>query len=161
MSQEAAQAATSITNLYIYDIAGNSWSAGASMGTGANFPAGTVVGGKLWVIGGGNPFSAPDSFDLTQIYDPATNSWSNGPVLNQARSFADAVTLNGAGTQSALIVGGYNMHACYLADQRRDEHLDELRRCWMSVPRAHCLYRYGSANSASVGDPGPTQCSRG
>ena len=97
-----------ITNLYIYDIAGNSWSAGAPMGTAANFPAGTVVGGKLWVIGGGNPFSAPDSFDLTQIYDPATNSWSNGPVLNQARSFADAVTLNGAGTQSALIVGGYN-----------------------------------------------------
>ena len=96
-----------ITNLYIYDIASNSWSAGAPMGTGANYPAGTVVGDKLWAIGGGQPF-APISLNNTQIYDPASNSWSNGPVLNQARSFADAVTLNGAGTQSALIVGGFD-----------------------------------------------------
>ena len=97
-----------ITNLYIYDISGNSWSAGVPMGTGANYPAGTVVGDKLWVIGGGDPFAAPTSLNNTQIYDPASNSWSNGPVLNQARSFADAVTLNGAGTQSALIVGGFD-----------------------------------------------------
>ena len=97
-----------ITNLYIYDISGNSWSAGVPMGTAANYPAGTVVGDKLWVIGGGDPFATPTSLNNTQIYDPASNTWSNGPVLNQARSFADAVTLNGAGTQSALIVGGFD-----------------------------------------------------
>lgn len=113
-----------VDNLYIYDIATNTWSSGAPMlAGGANYPAGVVVGGKLWAIGGGDPFmgsesrdagtnaagaNSPDSFDTTQIYDPATNSWASGPSLNTARSFADAVVVAVTGGQMALIVGGYN-----------------------------------------------------
>jgi len=116
--------AGSNTNLYIYDIATNTWSAGAPMDVGANFPAGTVVGGKLWVIGGGNPLSAsakdvsskgassaPASLNNTQIYDPVTNTWSSAPRLNTARSFADAVTLNVGAGQMPIIVGGFNSTA--------------------------------------------------
>jgi N-acetylneuraminic acid mutarotase len=113
-----------ITDLYIYDIATNSWSVGAPMNVGVNFPAGTVVGGQLWVIGGGNPLSAsakdvlsqgassaPASLNNTQIYDPGTNSWSSGATLNTARSFADALTLNVGAGQMPIIVGGYNSTA--------------------------------------------------
>ena len=44
-----------LTNLYIYDIATNSWTSGAPMPVGACFPGGAVINGKLWVIGGGDP----------------------------------------------------------------------------------------------------------
>ena len=74
---------------------------------GAEFPAGAVVDGKLWVIGGGDRLQGHPC-DNTQIYDPGTNSWSNGPTLNTARLFADAVTLNVVGGQMPMIVGGYN-----------------------------------------------------
>ena len=39
-------------NLYIYDIATNSWTTGTPMLVGAESPGGAVVNGKLWVIGG-------------------------------------------------------------------------------------------------------------
>jgi hypothetical protein len=63
-----------------------------------------VVGGTLWVLGGGNPLSLA----VTQIYDPVTSSWSQGPDLNQRRFIADAVTLNVPGGEMALIVGGFD-----------------------------------------------------
>ncbi len=68
-----------LTNLYIYNIATNSWTSGAPMLAGASFPGGAVVDGKLWVIGGGDPLLGV-SLDNTQIYDPGTSSWSNGPA---------------------------------------------------------------------------------
>ena len=43
-------------NLYIYDIATNSWTSGAPMLVGAESPGGAVVNGKLWVIGGRDQF---------------------------------------------------------------------------------------------------------
>ena len=47
-----------VNNLYIYDIATNSWTSGTPMLVGASYPAGAVVDGKLWVIGsaGGDQF---------------------------------------------------------------------------------------------------------
>ena len=48
-----------INNLYIYDIAANSWTAGPNSPLASNYPAGTVIGGKLYMIGGGNPFAGP------------------------------------------------------------------------------------------------------
>ena len=48
-----------INNLYIYDIAANSWTAAPTRRMASNYPAGTVIGGKLYVIGGGNPFAGP------------------------------------------------------------------------------------------------------
>ena len=41
-----------LNNLYIYDIATNSWTSGPPMLVAATYPAGVVVDGKLWVIGG-------------------------------------------------------------------------------------------------------------
>jgi len=117
-----------INNLYVYDIAGNSWTSGANSPLASNYPAGTVIGGKLYMIGGGNPFfgltrdegewgsrisaaDAPDSplsFANTYLYDPVANSWAAGPSLNQSRSFADAATANTTGGQTAVVVAGYD-----------------------------------------------------
>ena len=74
----------------------------------ADGPAGTVVNGKLWVIGGRDASGA--ALNNTQMYDPATNSWFTGPALIPARAFADAVTVNRDGWgQEPLIVGGYSV----------------------------------------------------
>ena len=44
----------------------------------ADGPAGTVVNGKLWVIGGRDPSGA--SLDNTQIYDPGNKQLVDGPT---------------------------------------------------------------------------------
>ena len=115
---------TNLNTLYDYDIVANTWTTRANMPSGVNVPGSAVVGGKLWVFGGGNPFLGsdtsptsgktgvrawfnrllrPDTTNSLQVYDPATNSWTNGPTLNQQRSFP-------AGTHvgnTAVAVGGY------------------------------------------------------
>src|SRR4029077_3201599 len=116
---------TNLNTLYDYNIATDSWTTGANMPGGVNVPASAVIGGKLWVMGGGNPFTGPgtmptsaskglrawlkrvftpDTTNTLQVYDPASNSWTNGPTLLQVLAFP-------AGTQvgsTAVVVGGYN-----------------------------------------------------
>jgi Kelch motif len=114
--------------LFIYDIAANSWTTGANSPMASIYPAGTVVGGKFYMIGGFNPFStgagarrqagksmgasdtprSPESSNNTYLYDPVTNSWTAGPSLNIARAFADAATVNTAGGETAVVVTGSN-----------------------------------------------------
>ena len=118
-------AATSITRnldtLYDYDIAADTWTQRANLPTGINVPGSAVIGGKLWVFGGGNPFLRfgrnafnrkegramfHDTTNILQVYDPVSDSWTNGPSLNQQRSFP-------AGTHvgnTAVVVGGYDRH---------------------------------------------------
>ena len=78
------------------------------MPSGVNVPGSAVIAGKLWVFGGGNPFTgpgtmptsgnkgvrawlrrlfSPDTTNSLQVYDPATNSWTSGPTLNEQRAF--------------------------------------------------------------------------
>ena len=81
-------------------------------------PGSAVIGGKLWIFGGGNPFLgsgtspksskkavlAPDTTNVLQVYDPATDTWSSGPNLNRAAPFP-------AGTHvgnTAVAVGGFD-----------------------------------------------------
>jgi N-acetylneuraminic acid mutarotase len=115
---------TELNNLYIYDIAGNSWTSGPNSPLASNFPAGTAIGGQLYMIGGGNPFlgpvykrsgntngaavasDSPQSFENTYLYDPVANAWAPGPSLNVARCFGNAATVNTDGGETAVIVGG-------------------------------------------------------
>jgi N-acetylneuraminic acid mutarotase len=90
--------------LFIYDIAANSWTTGANSPLASIYPAGTVVGGKLYMIGGFNT----EIFNNTYLYDPVTNSWTAGPSLNVARAFADAAMVNTAGGETAVVVAGTN-----------------------------------------------------
>src|SRR5262249_15037916 len=115
---------TNLNTLYDYDIVANAWTTRANLPSGVNVPGSAVIGGKLWVFGGGNPFTGsstspssgksglrawltrvfnPDTTGTLQVYDPASDSWTSGPSLNQIRSFP-------AGTEvgnTAVAVGGY------------------------------------------------------
>jgi len=118
--------------VYVYDIATNVWSTGPNIPTGVNVPGSAVIGGNVWLFGGGNPFAgprtspefgkkaarvsdttksrhahdvqAPDTTGILQIYDPVTNTWSSGPPLNQIRSFPAGTNVGG---NIAVAAGGY------------------------------------------------------
>src|SRR2546423_13603369 len=89
-----------------------------------NVPGSAVIGGKLWIFGGGNPFTGagsaptsskrgvgawlkrlftPDTTGALVVYDPATDSWTSGPSLNQIRSFPAGTDVG----NTAVAVGGY------------------------------------------------------
>jgi hypothetical protein len=107
---------SAITQTYDYDIAGDTWFTRTAIPTGVNVAGAAVLGGKVWVIGGGDPFlardaqsrppniDALDTFSTTQIYDPIGDSWSAGPGLNIQRSFVGATGFG----NFAIAVGGYN-----------------------------------------------------
>ena len=82
---------TNLNTLYDYDIVANTWTTRANMPSGVNVPGSAVIGGKLWVFGGGNPFLGsgtsptsgktgvrawfnrllrPDTTNSLQVYDP-------------------------------------------------------------------------------------------
>jgi N-acetylneuraminic acid mutarotase len=115
---------TNLNTLYDYDIAANTWTTRANMPSGVNVPGSAVIGGKLWVFGGGNPFLGsstlptsgqtgvrawfkrlfnPDTTNALQVYDPVTDSWTSGPTLNQQRSFPAGTDVG----NTAVAVGGY------------------------------------------------------
>jgi N-acetylneuraminic acid mutarotase len=87
-----------INNLFIYDIAGNSWTSGPPSPLASEYPAGTAIGGKLYMIGGAG--------SNTYLYDPVANTWSSGPSLLIPRYFADAATALLPAVQIAVVVGG-------------------------------------------------------
>ena len=116
---------TNLNTLYDYDIAADTWAARANLPTGINVPGSAVIGDKLWVFGGGNPFAggsaaapasakkglgasrtqslSPDTTNMLQVYDPVSNSWTSGPNLNQQRSFPAGTDVG----NTAVAVGGY------------------------------------------------------
>jgi N-acetylneuraminic acid mutarotase len=49
---------TNLNTLYDYDIAADTWTPRANLPSGVNVLGSAVIGGKLWIFGGGNPFIA-------------------------------------------------------------------------------------------------------
>jgi len=100
-----------LQTLFDYDIAARTWYTRTPMLTGAAFGESAVVGGRLWVMGGGTPYrgaAAPAVVNTVQIYDPVSDSWSWGPPLTGGRRLGGAAAL---GNQMFLYGGqdnGYN-----------------------------------------------------
>lgn len=78
---------------------GNSWTTGAVLPIEQWGTTGTVVGGKIYVIGGEN-----DSQNYNQIYDPMTDTWSAGAALPVGQSFMTGAVVNG----KIYVIGGQN-----------------------------------------------------
>ena len=147
---------TVIATTWDYDIAADTWTARANLPAGVNVPGSAVIGGKLWIFGGGNPLAGPattptsankrlgawfnrlfhpDTTDALEIYDPVTDSWSSGPSLNLQRSFP-------AGTHvgnTAVAVGGY-------------DGIDTIASVEINVP----VRRIASPTPTPTGTPSPT-----
>ncbi len=117
---------TVIATTWDYDIAADTWTQRANLPTANNVPGSAVIGGKLWIFGGGNPFNGssaaaprsakkgltawlkrllrPDTTNALEVYDPVSDSWSNGPSLNVPRSFPAGTDVG----NTAVAVGGYD-----------------------------------------------------
>jgi N-acetylneuraminic acid mutarotase len=70
---------TQLNTLYIYDIAGNTWTTGANVPFAEEAGGSAVLHNKLYVFGGLPPLLA------TQVYDPVSDTWSPGPMPSVQR----------------------------------------------------------------------------
>ena len=88
--------------VFIYDIASNSWSLGTPMPT-ATSGAGTVQAGEfLYVVGGWGPGAPGSNVNVTQRYDMSADSWESGPEFTVAKAdFALA-----ASAEALYAIGG-------------------------------------------------------
>ncbi len=85
----------------IYDPLTDSWSFGAPMPTARWDFATAVVNGKLYAIGGWEPYGQT-ALPTVEEYDPNTNSWSTKSPMPTARTGLCAEKIN----QSVYVVGG-------------------------------------------------------
>jgi len=84
-------------NVSIYDIATNTWSAGADVPGLANQGVAGAFAGKVYVIGGGGGTNL-------RIYDIASNTWSTGPAAPRPVNYAGYRQVG----QYLYVVGGYD-----------------------------------------------------
>jgi len=124
---------TVIATTWDYDIATDTWTARANLPAGVNVPGSAVIGGKLWIFGGGDPHVGsgtvptsankglrvwfnrllhPDTTDALELYDPATDTWSSGPSLNHPRSYPASTHVG----NTAVAVGGYSEIGPYITN---------------------------------------------
>ncbi|MBK8466537.1 MAG: hypothetical protein IPL32_11955 [Chloracidobacterium sp.] len=109
-----------------YDIVNNTWTTLAPLPFQIFNAVGASIGGKFYVMGGGNParptgssvngkFDAMDeeddanrtaapeaSFRSTLIFDPVTNGWSSGPLMIVPHSYAGGGTI---GNRLMIVAG--------------------------------------------------------
>ncbi|MBI5216604.1 MAG: T9SS type A sorting domain-containing protein [Ignavibacteriae bacterium] len=103
-------------DVQIYDPSTDSWSSGLPMPTARQRLGATVLGNKIYVVGGTNNSNYTN---VTEIYDPLTNSWSVGDSLQTTRNSFGITTLNnnifviGGGSQSTPFLSSVE---CYTPD---------------------------------------------
>jgi subtilisin family serine protease/N-acetylneuraminic acid mutarotase len=87
--------------LFIYDIATNTWTAGPAAPTAHAKGAAAAIDGKVYAIGGWTNSGAPNP--AVDVYDPATNAWTTLAAQNPApRSAAGVAVVDG----KVYLVGG-------------------------------------------------------
>jgi len=87
--------------VWVYDIAADSFSRKADMPTPRGLSAQAVVNGKIYVIGGRDDVNY---LDTVEVYDPATNTWATKASMPTAREYARAVVVDG----KIHVICGYN-----------------------------------------------------
>jgi serine/threonine protein kinase/N-acetylneuraminic acid mutarotase len=106
------------------------------------YAASTVIGGKIYVIGG---IVTTASTTTTKIYDPATNRWTTGPGLPLPLHHFTAVTYEG----EAVVIGGFVPGDELTSNQSGDVYA--LREgTWQKLPSLK--HPRAAAAAAVVGD---------
>jgi hypothetical protein len=93
-------AGTQVANLEIYDVASNTWTAGASMPAGKGFAAAFVQGNFIYMAGG---ISAGVGSAVVYRYDITANTWSTLANMPATRWGAASAFYGDSG----VAVGGY------------------------------------------------------
>jgi hypothetical protein len=86
--------------LDIYDVAGNTWTAGADMPAALYYIDCEAISGKIYCAGG---YTGSAGTDTLYIYDIAGNSWSTGATLPAARYNYASAQVGG----KYYVLGGY------------------------------------------------------
>ena len=81
------------TSHEVYDIAGNSWSAGTALPTARYGFSASEVGGKFYLIGGVTSAGSPSA--LNQAYVPVSSTWSTLTPMDRPRYAQATVVANG------------------------------------------------------------------
>jgi N-acetylneuraminic acid mutarotase len=84
-----------------YSVTPQTWTTGTSMPTARTEVAGSVLDGKIYVIGGYD--ESGKTTDVVELYDPQTDRWSRVSSLPQPTDHAAAATYDG----KLFVVGGY------------------------------------------------------
>ncbi|MBC3957676.1 Kelch repeat-containing protein [Pseudomonas triticifolii] len=101
-----------LTDLWVYDVAGNAWAQLTSGFGGRYAHCAAALGGKMYVFGGhgwGNGTGSNYLLDLS-VYDPATDTWKALATGPAPRRSATMVAIG----SKLYVYGGYN--TAYLAD---------------------------------------------
>lgn len=91
-------ASASLASQVVFDLASQSWSAGADLNTARNAAAAAVIDNRLYVVGGRSPgIRANDQQSLAsvEVYTAAANRWTAGVALPAARASLALVALGG------------------------------------------------------------------
>jgi N-acetylneuraminic acid mutarotase len=105
-----------VTNAWEYDPVADSYKALAPLPAKRCSAQAEEVGGKIYVIGGMEPFENGDGTRVTgrnEMYDPATNSWTPRSAMPTSRNHAYSGVVNGkiyviGGRIGAGFIGGPN-----------------------------------------------------
>ena len=125
----------------VYDVKTNTWSTNTSMPTALQGYASTVVGTKIYIIGGSRQsISGVDtSTSALQIYDTQTGRWTTGQPLNYPSSYGASIVTTGVMAPTKIYyVGGFSVETFSNKTQIYDIEND----FWsdgpnMSTPRAY------------------------
>lgn len=94
----SGQSQIEVDNLWIYDIASDSWSAGAAMPTARGALGAAVIDGKIHAVGGAPIppfFQPPVPVAAHEIYDTATGLWSTGASIPNGREHLAVAAVGG------------------------------------------------------------------
>ncbi len=70
-------------------------------------PSSTVVGNKIYVLGGQDEFKDPKNLNVTQIYDSTTDSWTIGtPMQTTVLNSAACTISDPLGSERIYLIGG-------------------------------------------------------
>lgn len=118
----------------IYDPAQNTWSRGADMPAGRQYPSAVLAGdGKIYVLGGGTPGHVVGSSDenlSVDAYDPASDTWTSDVTdVVAAQPVGFAATAGNDGR--IYVVSGYDANGNW---DPRSEVYDPTTHTWTTLP---------------------------
>jgi N-acetylneuraminic acid mutarotase len=109
---------------YRYDVVADSWDTRAPLPVNYYLPGAATLSGKIYLIGGGDPFASPEgsvaglggvrlkqqhvpltSYSNVRAYDPITDTWADSQTMNAPHSSTAAAA---AGNSLIVVGGGYD-----------------------------------------------------
>src|SRR5580765_6583805 len=153
----------------IYDIASNTWSAGANMPDVGSFMAGGYVpgAGKIYIISGYNTAFIDSAQDRTWAYDPVANSWTDLTASvsfpHPAGGFAYGVINNKVYLSGGVDANGANIRLTWEFDPSGPTYTPKANRPGFqpnqpgSAVALNALFAFGGGNPFSVTESSATK----